>query len=195
MARIASVHTHKGDAAGRAGLGAVMGSKKLKAVVARGNKKVPVADIETANRLRKEQTEDLNASGFLPRFHQYGTGGHGDTSAHSGDTPVRNWGGVGVIDIPDVSGLHKDMVIANLDKRTGCWRCPAACKGFLKAGIGEYKYPGRQSPAGIRDHRRFRGELRQYQCPLHRDGEPYLQLLRHGYYFHRHRHRFCYGML
>jgi aldehyde:ferredoxin oxidoreductase len=141
LARIASIHTHKGDAAGRAGLGAVMGSKKLKAVVARGNKKVPVADIETANRLRNEQIEDLNASGFLPRFHQYGTGGHGDTSALSGDTPIRNWGGVGVIDVPDASGLHRDVVIANLDKRTGCWRCPAACKGFLKKGTGEYKYP------------------------------------------------------
>ena len=141
MARIASIHTHKGDAAARGGLGAVMGSKKLKAVVARGNKKVPVADIETANRLREEQIADLNASGFLPRFHEYGTGGHGDTSALSGDTPVRNWGGVGVIHTADVSGLHKDMVIANLDKRTGCWRCPAACKGFLKEGTGEYRYP------------------------------------------------------
>jgi aldehyde:ferredoxin oxidoreductase len=141
MVRIASVHTHKGDAAGRSGLGAVMGSRKLKAVVARGNQKVPVADIETADRLRKEQTEDLNVSGFLPRFHQYGTGGHGDTSALSGDTPVRNWGGVGVIHIPDASGLNKDRVIANLDKSTGCWHCPAVCKGLLKAGTGEYKYP------------------------------------------------------
>ncbi len=139
LSLVAGIITHKGDAAGRSGLGAVMGSKKLKAVVARGNMKVPIADIETANRLRKEHIEDLK--GFMEHFHMYGTGSHGDMSAHSGDTPVNNWGGVGVNDVPDVSGLNKDHVIANLDKRFGCWRCPAACKGSLKAGTGEYKYP------------------------------------------------------
>ncbi len=141
LSRVASINTHKGDAAARSGLGAVMGSKKLKAVVAKGNKEVPIADIEATNKLRTEHIEDLKESGFLERFHQYGTGGHGDMSAHSGDTPVRNWGGIGVFDVPDVSGLNKDKVIANLDKRIGCWRCPAACKGSLKEGTGEYKYP------------------------------------------------------
>ncbi|MBA7685987.1 hypothetical protein ES703_94418 [subsurface metagenome] len=139
LSLVAGIITHKGDAAARGGQGAVMGSKKLKAVVARGNMKVPIADIGTANRLRQEHIEDLKE--FMERFHQYGTGGHGDISAHSGDTPVNNWGGVGVNDVPDVSGLNKDKVIANLDKRIGCWRCPAACKGSLKAGTGEYKYP------------------------------------------------------
>ncbi len=139
LSLVAGIITHKGDAAARSGLGAVMGSKKLKAVVARGNRKVPIADMETANRLRKEHIEDLKE--FMVHFHEYGTGSHGDMSAHSGDTPVNNWGGIGVIDIPDVSGLNKDHVIANLDRRFGCWRCPAACKARLKAGTGEYKYP------------------------------------------------------
>jgi aldehyde:ferredoxin oxidoreductase len=113
---VACIITHKGDAAARSGLGAVMGSKKLKAVVARGNKKVPIADMETANRLRQEHIEDLKE--FMKHFHEYGTGGHGDLSAHSGDTPVRNWGGIGVIDIPDVSGLNKERVIANYKLET-----------------------------------------------------------------------------
>ena len=138
LSRVAAIITHKGDAAARAGMGAVMGSKKLKAVVAKGTMKVPIADPEAANRIRKEHIEDLKE--FITHFHQYGTGGHGDTSAMSGDSPVRNWGGIGVIDIPDVSQLHKDMVIANLDRRIGCWGCPAACKGSLKAGK-EYPYP------------------------------------------------------
>jgi aldehyde:ferredoxin oxidoreductase len=141
LSLVSCIITHKGDAAGRSGLGAVMGSKRLKAVVAKGDKKVPIADIERANRLRAEQIADLKESGFLERFHFYGTGGHGDWSAHSGDTPIKNWGGIGVIDLPDVSGLHKDRVVANIEKRIGCWRCPAACKASLKAGTGEYKYP------------------------------------------------------
>jgi aldehyde:ferredoxin oxidoreductase len=135
---VACIMTNKGDAAGRSGLGAVMGSKKLKAVVAKGEMKVPIADIEAANNLRKEHLAEGKM--FLERFGVYGTGGHGDTSAQSGDTPVKNWGGIGIIDLPDVSGLNKDKIIANLDKRKGCWHCPAACKASLKKGI-EYDYP------------------------------------------------------
>ncbi len=138
VARVACIMTNKGDAAGRSGLGAVMGSKKLKAVVARGDLAVPIADIEATNKLRKEHI--TGGKRFLEHFGIYGTGGHGDMSAHSGDTPVKNWGGVGVIEMPDVTGLNKDKVIANLDKRKGCWHCPAACKASLKEGI-EYKYP------------------------------------------------------
>ena len=119
-----------------------MGSKKLKAVVVRGDKKVPVDDIEMAERVRKLHMADLKDSGFLTEFHVYGTGGHGDISAHSGDSPIKNWGGIGIIDLPDVTGLHRDVVISNLDKRTGCWRCPAACKGGLKTGFRKpYNYP------------------------------------------------------
>jgi aldehyde:ferredoxin oxidoreductase len=138
MCYVACIMTNKGDAAGRSGLGAVMGSKKLKAVVAKGEIKVPIADIEAANNLRKEHLAEGKM--FIERFGVYGTGGHGDTSAQSGDTPVKNWGGIGIIDLPDVSGLNKDKIIANLDKRKGCWHCPAACKGSLKKGI-EYDYP------------------------------------------------------
>ena len=138
LSHVACVMTNKGDAAGRSGLGAVMGSKKLKAVVAKGELEVPVADLEAANNLRKEHLTE--AKPFLERFGIYGTGGHGDSSAHSGDTPVKNWGGVGIVEMPDVSGLHRDKIIANLDKRKGCWHCSAACKASLKAGI-EYPYP------------------------------------------------------
>lgn len=135
---IACILTNKGDAAGRSGLGAVMGAKRIKAIVVRGDMEVPVHDVEASKALRKEQMEQGKT--FLEHFGIYGTGGHGDASAHSGDTPVKNWGGVGVKEIPDVSGLKGDVIIANLDKRKGCWHCPAACKGTLKAGI-EYPYP------------------------------------------------------
>jgi len=139
LSLVACIITRHGDAAARSGLGAVMGSKKLKAVVARGDQKVPIADIKVADRLRKEHMEYLKV-GMMGGMNKYGTSGHGDISALSGDTPIKNWGGIGVIDVPDVSGLHRDKMIANLERRTGCWQCPSACKGILKAGI-EYPYP------------------------------------------------------
>jgi aldehyde:ferredoxin oxidoreductase len=141
LSLVSCIITHRGAAAGRSGLGAVMGSKKLKAVVARGDMKVPIADIDAANRLRKEHIDELRAGPFLEELHKYGTAGHADLSAHSGDTPVRNWGGVGILDLPDVSGLNKDVILANVESRTGCWRCPVACRGRLKEGTGSYKYP------------------------------------------------------
>jgi aldehyde:ferredoxin oxidoreductase len=146
LSLISCIITRRGAAAGRSGLGAVMGSKKLKAVAARGNQKVPLADSEVADRLRDEHIAQMRAAqagrdSFLDRFHKYGTASGGWPSAHSGDTPVKNWGGVGIIDFPDRSGLARDTAIANLERRTGCWRCPIACEGRLKEGTGEYKYP------------------------------------------------------
>ena len=140
LSLISSIITHKGSAAGRSGLGAVMGSKKLKAVVVRGDGKVPVADAEAADKLRKEYLPRLK-SPITSMLHQFGTAIHTDSSVHSGDTPVKNWGGIGVFDLPDVSGLSKELINANVESRGGCWRCPIACRGSLKEGNGDYKYP------------------------------------------------------
>ena len=127
-----------------------MGSKKLKAVVVRGNQKVPIADIEAANRLRREYIVDLKSAkfregSFFDRFHKYGTTFLTVQSAYSGDTPVKNWDGVGVTDFPDTEGLSGDAAIANKDKPESCWQCPLTCQALLKEGTGEYKYQ-----AGVR---------------------------------------------
>jgi aldehyde:ferredoxin oxidoreductase len=137
VALISCIITKRGAAAGRSGLGAVMGSKKLKAVVARGNMEVPMANKEKAQQLRRENISELN----VERMRKYGTSAGGAMSAHSGDTPVKNWGGVGIVDFPDASGLTGDSAIANVDKTDPCWHCPVACQSLLKAGTGEYKYP------------------------------------------------------
>jgi len=144
---IACITNNRGlAAAGRSGLGAVMGSKKLKAVAVTGHQQVPIADSETANKLRREHIAGLRAVKFggvsmLEYMRKYGTTAGTVRSAASGDTPVKNWGGVGVVDFPDPSGLSGDAVIANQERDSTCWRCPLACEGILKEGTGEYKYP------------------------------------------------------
>jgi aldehyde:ferredoxin oxidoreductase len=138
---IAAIITHKGSAAGRSGLGAVMGSKKLKAVAVRGEGKVALANPEAVEKLRKDYLEIIMKSPARNGLHSFGTCSHTDNSAHSGDTPVKNWGGVGVVELPDVSGLSKEKFNDGVASRSGCWRCPVACHGRLKDGTGEYKYP------------------------------------------------------
>jgi aldehyde:ferredoxin oxidoreductase len=147
LSLIAAIMTDKGSAAGRSGLGAVMGSKKLKAVVARGTMPVPMVDKAAAERLRKEHVQSLMTPGpmNLQGLHRFGTSALTANSAHSGDTPVKNWGGIGIIDLPDVEGLKAEVLETYVAKLGGCWHCPVACKAVLKEGTGEYKYP-----AGIR---------------------------------------------
>jgi aldehyde:ferredoxin oxidoreductase len=145
LSLIAAVMTDRGSAAGRSGLGAVMGSKKLKAVVARGELPVPLADKEAVDKYRVEQMKfwqqpERGGMTFLERWHKYGTSGMTANSAHSGDTPVRNWGGVGVVDVPDVKQLDGDTVLAKVTRAFGCWHCPVACKASIQEGTGEYKY-------------------------------------------------------
>ena len=122
-----------------------MGSKKLKAVAARGKQEIPVFDLDAVNKLRKEHVTVMkNFTGgmeTLEGFHKYGTSHVAEMFAHSGNTPVKNWGGVGIIDMPDASGLSGDAAVANIETRTGCWHCPIGCEGRLRAGEGEYKYP------------------------------------------------------
>jgi aldehyde:ferredoxin oxidoreductase len=141
---IACIITDHGSAAARSGLGAVMGSKKLKAVVARGSLEIPISDRASVITLRTEQIQSWRENGTttapMEEMHKYGTSVVTFNAAHNGDSPVKNWGGIGVIDLPDRSGLHHDVFAARLEKAHGCWHCPIRCKGILKASEGEYKY-------------------------------------------------------
>jgi aldehyde:ferredoxin oxidoreductase len=141
---IACIMTDHGSTAGRSGLGAVMGSKKLKAIVARGNMEVPVSNRAAILTARTEQIKAWQTYGTttapMEEMHKYGTSIVTYNAAHNGDSPVKNWGGIGVFDLPDRSGLHHDVFAARLEKGHSCWHCPIACKGILKAGEGEYKY-------------------------------------------------------
>jgi len=142
---IAGIMTDHGCYAARSGLGAVMGSKKLKAVVARGNGDVSIFDKTALDTIRAEQikvwrTPRPSGQSHMERMNQYGTSHGAYESAHNGDSPVKNWGGIGVVDVPDRSGLHYDVFATRVEKGHGCWHCPLRCKGVLKAGEGEYRY-------------------------------------------------------
>jgi aldehyde:ferredoxin oxidoreductase len=135
---LACVVTDGGRAAGRSGLGALMGAKKLKAVVAKGNLPVPLADAARIRALRREYLD--KASSFASSLHDYGTCSGTATSAKSGDSPVRNWGGAGPVDFPTERAelIAEDAVVALQERRYGCWGCPIRCGGWVKVGRGDY---------------------------------------------------------
>ncbi|MFC1525981.1 aldehyde ferredoxin oxidoreductase family protein [Candidatus Latescibacterota bacterium] len=137
LSLLSGIINDKGRAAGRSGVGAVMGSKKLKAIAVSGDQEVPVHDMDKAQALRKEYMQ--RHGGFYDILKQYGTVGITADSAMSGDSPVKNWGGVGPVDFP--TGAEKfmnDTVIAYQDKKYGCWRCTMTCGGHMSVKDGDY---------------------------------------------------------
>ena len=139
---LACVMNNKGRAAGRSGIGAVMGSKKLKAIVVAGNADLPLADKEKASEIRRDCLTNLTP---VSQFFK-GTGTPGTTlgSAMSGDSPVKNWSGAGVADFPNAKALGFEALAPLVAKRYGCWHCPLSCGGIMKPAAGEYDY-GKES--------------------------------------------------
>ena len=114
-----------------------MGSKRLKAVAARGTMSVALADREALDRQRADHIKSmqtprppLNVS-QMERMHKYGTSSITYNSTHSGDSPVKNWGGAGIVDVPDRAPLHEDVVAKRVERLSGCWHCPIACKAAI----------------------------------------------------------------
>src|SRR5207253_10808681 len=72
LVRIAGIVNDFKDIAGRAGLGAVMGSKKLKAIVVRGSKNLPMADAAKVKEVGRWVADTLQENHWA--FHNFGTG-------------------------------------------------------------------------------------------------------------------------
>ena len=134
---ISAVMNNKGRAAARSGLGAVMGSKKLKALVVRGQQKVPVADEDGIKAARQSYMKQLG--GTVEGFKKFGTCSGMANLVNIGDAPVKNWGGT-ALDFTTASAISDQSVISLQKRKYSCWGCPVACGGLMKAG-SEYSYP------------------------------------------------------
>jgi aldehyde:ferredoxin oxidoreductase len=118
------------DAAGRGGLGAVMGSKNLKAIAARGTGKIPVADTEKLGELRKRLAESVDRVNILKNWQEAGTGFDMDVGVMSGDVPIRNWRDGDFPTIKKITAITlRDTIGAGMD---GCFACPIRCKKKAK---------------------------------------------------------------
>jgi aldehyde:ferredoxin oxidoreductase len=139
LALTACIMNDKERAAGRSGLGAVMGSKKLKAVVVVGDLPVPMADEAGIREMRRSYLKQ--AAGAYQGMHDEGTCGITSDSAQSGDSPVKNWGGSGLVDFPrersDKIGGPANISLTEY-RRYGCWHCPIACGGRLRQDSGKF---------------------------------------------------------
>ena len=145
---LACVVNDGGRAAGRSGLGALMGAKKLKAIVVKGRLKVPIADAKGLRALRREYLD--KPSSIAESLHDYGSCAGTAASARSGDSPVRNWGSAGPVDFPPerADNIDEGPVVALQKKRYGCWGCPISCGGWVKVSDGDYALSARPGSLG-----------------------------------------------
>jgi len=91
LARISGIFCDgkHGRAAARCGLGAVMGSKRLKAISVRGTRAIEVANPEALENSVREIASSIVEN--AKNMHEYGTSGGMTTIEYLGDLPIRNW--------------------------------------------------------------------------------------------------------
>jgi aldehyde:ferredoxin oxidoreductase len=140
LSLISGICNDHGRLAARSGVGAVMGSKKLKAVVIVPSRNIMVQNKDTLAAVKVGLQEFVKPTADF--FRTFGTTGITAGSAHNGDSPVKNWGGVGKVDFPDVQGLTGPVVNEKMEKHYACWHCPLACGAESKESDNpEYPYP------------------------------------------------------
>jgi len=120
--------------AGRGGMGALMGSKNLKAIVVQIEKKtLPITDPESLKKSVQELTPSIKL--YTQGLHDFGTGGSVEAREYTGDLPIKNfaqsrWDG---------AAKTTGQVIVNtiFRKNYACYFCPIACgkEVFLKEEI------------------------------------------------------------
>ena len=170
MSLISGIVNEDGRLAARCGLGAVMGSKKLKAVAARGRSRPPLAAPKASKDAsagylplfrRKPSTMSARVPAFMgfllpilrrlrgqfsggpaemvvDSYRRYGTSAGTAMLVELGDTPVRNWSGIGFRDFPlELSeGLSDRAVVRPLVRPYACCSCPVACGGIVNQPDG-----------------------------------------------------------
>jgi len=121
--------------AGRTGLGAVMGSKNLKAIAVRGTKSVEVADVDSLTETSLYYYEKSRG----PRcelFWRYGTPGIIPILQSLGVLPTRNWTQSTFESAEKIDGQFMQQYVV---KAVSCSACPIACDHVCRVNEGSYK--------------------------------------------------------
>jgi len=126
-----------GRAVGRCGLGAVMGSKNLKAIVVNGKKKVKIAREDEVKSLMKKVMPRMR-SGVAEAIRKFGTSAGFVDCENTGDLPIKNWyQGRWEEEAKKLSG--QTMAETILVGRYHCARCVVGCGRVVEAADGPYK--------------------------------------------------------
>jgi aldehyde:ferredoxin oxidoreductase len=133
LVKISSVINDFGRAAARCGMGAVMGSKNLKAVAVRASGEVPYTDGFKKTAL--EMTRKCGRHPGSKSLRKWGTAELIDPKNISGDLPTRNHQQV---QFRTANKVNAESLSGFLEKNDGCYSCPIRCSRFTKVESGPY---------------------------------------------------------
>lgn len=136
LVRYACISHDFGRQAGRTGMGAVMGSKNLKAIAVKGTGSIPVADLKAAYSKGKEAYQKVKAKPGFEGWTPEGTAGITNWTNEVGVFPTRNFQTSHAEHYKNINGKAILTRLKITDK--GCFGCPTPCG----------KYGHTQTPSG-----------------------------------------------
>jgi aldehyde:ferredoxin oxidoreductase len=134
-----------GKNAGRTGMGAVMGSKKLKAIIVKGDKSKPrIKAPEGFKEAVKKALKFLLNTETIDIMRSYGTSAGIMGTYAVGDLPIKYWSEGEWEDVLDISGdkYKEDLLVKN----RSCYGCPIACGRIIEIKTEEYEAKGVEGP-------------------------------------------------
>ena len=136
---ISGIVSERGRIAARNGVGAVMGSKRLKAIVVQGGaQRIAPADPEKFDQALQKFLAIISTNEFAKALSVSGTGNNISVLTAIGDAPLKNWQLKGLDALPTITNLDSD----NMDKYKtgtyGCFACPVACGAIIRQNEGCY---------------------------------------------------------
>lgn len=136
---LSGIVSERGRIAARNGVGAVMGSKRLKALAVKGGvQTIAAADPEKFNRAIKQFLALLKTNEYAKGLAAAGTGSNISFLVAIGDAPLKNWTLSGLESLPTVTNLDG----GNMDKYKigsyGCYACPISCGAIIRQNVGPY---------------------------------------------------------
>ncbi|MEM3770062.1 MAG: aldehyde ferredoxin oxidoreductase family protein [Candidatus Bathyarchaeia archaeon] len=132
LVRIASIISDDGRAAGRCGVGAVMGSKNLKAIAIHGTGEIEVADKKRFDEVKRAMLKVIAEKKPL----QFGTAGSVEAFNEMGNLPTKNWT-LGVFSgAKNISGQFITERFS--PRKRACFACPVACGREIELKEGPY---------------------------------------------------------
>jgi aldehyde:ferredoxin oxidoreductase len=131
LVRLAAIMNMANRANGRTGMGAVMGSKNLKAVVVRGtSKKLPWADAKKINELARWGAGEIENNGDVVGLQKYGTASVVAFQNTIGSLPTHNYNAGQFAAFEDISGERMaDTILKDNDT---CYACSVRCKRVVE---------------------------------------------------------------
>ncbi|MEM1943157.1 MAG: aldehyde ferredoxin oxidoreductase family protein [Candidatus Caldarchaeum sp.] len=139
LVRYACVRTGRKSSAGRTGMGAVMGSKNLKAISAVGDRPIEWYDTAALQRFCRELIDKIMSTKWARAQSVHGTAAIFNYTYHTGLLRVRNFQTQALL---DVGTLEPENIEPYKTGMSGCSACSIKCRHVYELDDGPYPHKG-----------------------------------------------------